>query len=611
MIEKIKSPEDLKKIEEKDLSILCQEIRAYIETIVEKNGGHLASNLGAVELIVAQHRIFNSPTDKIIFDVGHQSYTHKILTGRYESFSTIRKFKGISGFPKSLESPHDAFNTGHSSTSISAALGMATARDLDNENYHIIANIGDGALSGGMALEALNHIGHTNKKIIIVLNDNEMSISEPVGAIAKQLTKISSGSTYRNLKYKLTQKLIVTALGRYLRRFLSRIKGMIKHLFSSKGLFFEHFGLTYLGPYDGHDIIGLEEGFKIAKNIDSPVLVHVITKKGKGNYFAEDNPEKYHGVSPSGNKKFKSFTSIFGEYLVELAVENKKITAITAAMCTGTGLELFREKLNDRFFDVSIAEQHGLTFAAGQAISGYHPFISIYSTFMQRGVDQVIHDICMQNLPVTMILDRAGLVGEDGETHHGVFDISSFGSIPNLVYMEPKDGTELKRMMKFSTVYNGPTMIRFPKASTTDEVDYDLLEMVNLGDFELQNNQNVKTKKFAIIGLGSEFTVASNIADILGNKGYDFDVYNPRFISPISKKTLLELEKYQMVFTLENHVVIGGFGSLLKSRLLTPKVYSFGLPNSFIEHGSISEIREEIGFTQEKILTEIERIISE
>ncbi len=612
MIEKIKSPEDLKKIEEKDLTILCQEIRTYIETTVEKNGGHLASNLGAVELIVAQHRIFNSPTDKIIFDVGHQSYTHKIITGRYEPFSTIRKFKGISGFPKSLESPHDAFNTGHSSTSISAALGMATARDLDNENYHIIANIGDGALSGGMALEALNHIGHTNKKIIIVLNDNEMSISEPVGAIAKQLTKISSGSTYRNLKYKLTQKLILTAPGRFLRRGLSRIKGVIKHMFSSKGLFFEHFGLTYLGPYDGHDIIGLEEGFKIAKNIDGPVLVHVITTKGKGNYFAEDNPEKYHGVSPSGNKKFKSFTSIFGEYLLELAKQDKKITAITAAMCTGTGLELFREKLTDRFFDVSIAEQHGLTFAAGQAMSGYHPFISIYSTFMQRGVDQVIHDICMQNLPVTMILDRAGLVGEDGETHHGVFDISLFGAIPNLVFMEPKDGAELKKMMKFSTVYNGPTMIRFPKASTTDDDNNGIIELENLGDFELYTDQNKDSDfKLAIIGLGSEFTVASNIADKLRTQGYDIDVYNPRFISPISKDTLLNLEKYQKVFTLENHVVIGGFGSLLKSRLLNPKVYSFGLPNSFIEHGSISELRQEIGFTQDNILKEIERIISE
>lgn len=608
MIEKIKSPQDLRNIEEKDLSILCQEIRTYIENIVEKNGGHLASNLGAVELIVAQHRIFNSPTDKIIFDVGHQSYTHKILTGRYDTFSTIRKFKGISGFPKSLESPHDVFNTGHSSTSISAALGMATARELDGEKYHIIANIGDGALSGGMALEALNHLGHINKKIIIVLNDNEMSISEPVGAIAKQLTKISSGSTYRNLKYKLTQKLILTALGRYLRRFLSRIKGVIKHMFSSKGLFFEHFGLTYLGPYDGHDIIGLEEGFKIAKNIEGPVLVHVITTKGKGNYFAEDNPEKYHGVSPSGNMKFKSFTSIFGEYLVELANENKKITAITAAMCTGTGLELFREKLPDRFFDVSIAEQHGLTFAAGQAISGYRPFISIYSTFMQRGVDQVIHDICMQNLPVTMILDRAGLVGEDGETHHGVFDISLFGSIPNLVFMEPKDGAELKRMMKFSSSYNGPCMIRFPKASTTDEGIEETYEILNIGDFEKNKEAEYK---IAIVGLGSEFIVASNIAEILRLKGYSIDVYNPRFISPISKQTLLELDKYERVFTLENHVVVGGFGSILKSRLSKTKVHSFGLPNNFIEHGSIGELREEIGFTQDKILQEIERIISE
>lgn len=314
MIEKIKSPADLKLVEEKDLLNLCQEIRDYIEKVVKNNGGHLASNLGAVELIVAQHRIFDSPTDKIIFDVGHQSYTHKIITGRYDAFPTIRQFKGISGFPKHMESPHDAFNTGHSSTSISAALGMATARDLNNENYHIIANIGDGALSGGMALEALNHLGHINKKIIIVLNDNEMSISEPVGAIAKQLTKISSGSAYRNLKYKLTQKLIVTTVGRFIRRVLSRLKGIIKYMFSFKGLFFEHFGLTYLGPYDGHDIIGLEEGFKIAKNIDGPTLMHVITTKGKGNENAEDNPEKYHGISPLGNKKLKSYTSIFGEY---------------------------------------------------------------------------------------------------------------------------------------------------------------------------------------------------------------------------------------------------------------------------------------------------------
>ncbi len=612
MLEKINSPEDLKKIEEKDLWLLCQEIRDHIEKVVKQNGGHLASNLGAVELTVAQHRIFESPTDRIIFDVGHQSYTHKILTGRYDSFSTIRQFKGLSGFPKTSESPHDAFNTGHSSTSISAALGMATVRDLNNDNYHIIANIGDGALSGGMALEALNQLGVTEKGIIIVLNDNEMSISEPVGAIAKQLTKISSGSLYRNLKYKLTQKLIVTAFGRFTRRVLSRLKGIVKYMFSSKGLFFEHFGLTYLGPYDGHDIIGLEEGFKIAKNIEGPTLVHVITKKGKGNYFAEDDPEKYHGVSPIGNSKKKSFTSIFGEYLVELAKTNKKITAITAAMCTGTGLELFRKQINERFYDVSIAEQHGLTFAAGQAISGYHPVISIYSTFMQRGVDQVIHDICMQNLPVTMILDRAGLVGEDGETHHGVFDISLFGVIPNLIFMEPKNGTELKQMMKFAINHNGPTMIRFSKAATLEEaVTYDFDEEI-IGDFQIQdlNNENID-KKYALIGLGSEFNMAKDIIIDLKNKGYDIDLFNPRFISPISSITLIRLEKYEKIFTLENHVVVGGFGSLLKARLLKPEVHIFGLPNLFIEHGSISQLREEVGFTKENICNQIERILSE
>lgn len=610
MIEKIKSPEDLRQIEEKDLLDLCQEIRDYIEKVVNKNGGHLASNLGAVELIVAQHRIFDSPNDKIIFDVGHQSYTHKLLTGRYEEFSTIRKFKGISGFPKTMESPHDVFNTGHSSTSISAALGMATARDLNKDKYEIIANIGDGALTGGMALEALNHIGHINNKIIIVLNDNEMSISQPVGAIAKQLTKISSGSLYRNLKYKLTQRLITNAPGRALRRVLSRIKGLIKYMFSSKGMFFEHFGLTYLGPYDGHDIIGLEEGFKIAKNIEGPVLVHVITKKGKGNYFAEDNPEKFHGLSPVGNKKLKSFTNIFGEHIVELANSNDKITAITAAMCTGTGLELFREKLPERFFDVSIAEQHGLTFAAGQAISGYRPFVAIYSTFMQRGVDQVIHDICMQNLPVTMILDRAGLVGEDGETHHGLFDISLFGSLPNLVFMEPKDGSELKKMLEFATSHTGPVMIRFPKTSTTEDDDSSAIaiDKDTIGDFVFKvYDQRSNSRKVAIIGLGSEYFMAEEIAGELR----DIDVVNPRFITPVSEKTLKQLEEYEIIFTIENHVSIGGFGSLLKSRLNNPEVHSFGLPNSFIEHGSIPELREEIGLTKENIRLQMERILSE
>lgn len=601
MIETIHTPVDLKKVEEKDLSLLCAEIREYIVEVTKENGGHLASNLGAVELTIAEHRIFNSPTDHIIFDVGHQSYTHKILTGRYQSFRTIRKFKGLSGFPKTQESIHDAFNTGHSSTSISAALGLASARDLAGETFDIIANIGDGALTGGIALEALNHIGFVNNKIIIVLNDNEMSISPPVGAISKQLTKISSGSTYRNMKYKITVILVKTALGRRLRRALSRVKSIIKHIFSSRGSFFEHFGLTYLGPYDGHDIIGLEEAFRLSKRTDKPTIVHVITKKGKGDWEAESDPEKYHGVAPVGNKKIKSLTNIFGEHLVELAIKHEKITGITAAMCTGTGLNLFRERIPERFFDVSIAEQHGLTFAAGQAMGGYHPFISIYATFMQRGVDQVIHDIAMQNLPVTMILDRAGLVGEDGETHHGVFDISLFGNIPNLIFMEPKNGCELKKMMDFAYSYPGPSMIRFPKAASLDEE----IDMASIELGFMEEVIKLDQSEIVIVALGSEMEMALELAKSLGNSSHKVDVYNARFISPISDATIALLEQYKHIITLENHVVHGGFGSLLKSRLNQGKVHSFGLPNEFISHGTIKELREEAGYTLKEVLAAV------
>lgn len=606
MLETIHSPEDLKKIAEKDLAGLCEELRVYISEVVHANGGHLASNLGAVELTVAQHRIFNSPTDKIIFDVGHQSYTHKILTGRYEQFRTIRKFGGISGFPKHLESPHDAFDTGHSSTSISAALGMAAARDLLGQDHQIIANIGDGALTGGMALEALNHEGHIGKKIIIVLNDNEMSISDPVGAIANQLTKISSNSHYRSMKYKLTEKLVRTGTGRRVRRLLSRGKSTLKYMFSAKGMFFEHFGLTYLGPYDGHDIIGLEEAFKIAKNISSPCLVHVITTKGKGDESAMEDPEKYHGVTPSGGKKAKSFTSVFGSHLLKRAQEDRKITAITAAMCTGTGLDLFREQLPERFFDVSIAEQHGLTFAAGQAISGLHPVIAIYATFMQRGADQVIHDICMQNLPVTMILDRAGLVGEDGETHHGVFDICLFGAIPNLLFMEPKDGPELERMLDFALSHNGPSMIRFPKGAIEDSP---CAEVLDLADGGMEQLIQAEGARLAIVALGSEERMGRWLADRLQEKGIASDLYNPRFINPIAPASLKRLEGYDRVVTLENHVAAGGFGSLLKSGLQKARVSSFGLPNEFIGHGTVGQLREQVGFTKEQILKELEGIL--
>lgn len=606
ILKNIKSPNDLKKITEKDLRPLCMEIREYIESVVNKNGGHLASNLGTVELTVAMHRSFNAPKDKIIFDVGHQSYTHKILTGRYESFKTLRQYKGLSGFPKRSESPYDFFSTGHSSTSISAALGVAAARDIKKENFQIIAYIGDGALTGGMAFEAMNHIGHLQSKIIIILNDNEMSISENIGGVSKYLNNLSSGNIYRYFKQSLNVSLSKTAAGRKIRRVLSRFKGSVKYLFSKKGIFFEQFGLTYLGPYDGHDIIGLEEGFKIAKFIEGPVLVHVITKKGKGNEEAECNPEKFHGLSPRKDKKYRNLTEFFGSYLVKLAKENKKITAITAAMCKGTGLNSFKKEFPQRFFDVSIAEQHGLTFAAGQSAYGLHPVISIYSTFMQRGVDQIIHDICLQNLPVTMISDRSGLVGEDGETHHGIFDIALFSAIPNLVFMEPKDGKELEAMLKFATMYNGPTMIRFPKESSPI-CDMEVSSIV-LGDMEMLLDNN---GDYCIVALGTEKVMAFYIAEELKRKNILIDIINPRFIKPINKSWLDKLNNYKKVFTIENHVVLGGFGSLVKSQLDKAKIYNFGLPNMFIPHGSIKEVRKGIGFTRNKILKEIEERIIE
>ena len=597
MLEKINSPEDLKDVPEKELSLLCQEIRERITQVVRQNGGHLASNLGAVELTVAQHRIFSSPRDKIIFDVGHQSYTHKLLTGRYEAFSTIRRYKGISGFPKREESLHDIFNTGHSSTSISAALGIAAARDLQGDSYDVIANIGDGALTGGMALEALNHLGHMGSKIIIILNDNEMSISAPVGAIAKQLTRISSGSAYRNMKYRITTILVKTEAGRRFRRVLSRVKSLIKHLFSTKGAFFEHFGLTYLGPYDGHDIIGLEEALRLARKTDRPTLVHVITKKGKGNEEAEINPEKYHGLSPSGKGKSQTFTEVVGSYLVKKAKEDARITAITAAMCTGTGMDAFREALPERFFDVSIAEQHGLTFAAGQAANGLRPVIAIYSTFMQRGVDQVIHDIAMQNLPVLMILDRAGLVGEDGETHHGVFDIALFANIPNLTMMEPQNGAELQMMMDYALMHNGPVMIRFPKGAVEEVTELPADLKTGWGVCLDQREGS----RIALVALGAESATAEKLGDILAHDGISTDVYQGRFISPIDEGFLANLESYDTVITLENHIERGGYGTQLKAFLKGPAVLSYGLPNRYISHGSILQLREEAGLYPEAL----------
>lgn len=609
-LEDIQSPADVKEIPEKDLADLCETLRSYLTEVINETGGHLASNLGVVELSVAMHRSFDCPKDKFIFDVGHQSYIHKILTGRYEDFKTLRKYQGMSGFPKRAESDCDAFDTGHSSTSVSAALGMASARDLQGEDYYVVALIGDGSITGGMALEALNHTGYLEKNMIIILNDNEMSISENTGALSKHLRKIVSGESYRIMKQELNVMLSKTNFGRKARRGLSRIKGSFKYLFSKKGLFFEQLGLTYLGPFEGHDIIGLEEGFRTAKLINGPVLMHVLTTKGKGINHAEDDPEKYHGLPPINGKKMKNLTAFFGEKVLEIALENKKVTGITAAMPTGTGLSLFRDQIPERFFDVSIAEQHGLTFAAGQAVAGMHPVVAIYSTFMQRGVDQVIHDICMQNLPVTMVLDRAGLVGEDGETHQGVFDICLFGNIPNLVFMEPQDGLELQEMLEFAINYQGPTMIRYPKAASKvlDIKTYE--NKIELGCMEMliENNSSI-----ALVTLGTECDAGDFVVKELAKENILVDLINPRFIQPISENWLDRLNAYNKIITVENHVKIGGFGSSLRSKLNNkgPIVYNLGLPNAFIPQGSIKEVREEIRFTKEDVLEKVRACLSE
>ena len=469
-IENINLPEDLKKLDIKEKEKLSAEIRKEILNVVSNNGGHLASNLGVVELTIALHSVFNAPKDKIVWDVGHQTYVHKILTGRKDKMNSLRKRNGIAGFPKREESEYDTFNTGHSSTSISAAIGMARARDIKKENYQIVAVIGDGALTGGMALEALNDGGSSKTNFIIILNDNEMSISKNVGGISNFLSKIRSKRFYKrsnNIIKKGVSK--IPWLGNKIIKLVQDLKYSIKKIFISN-MFFEDMGYTYLGPVDGHNIEKLENILKIAKNIDGPKLIHVITKKGKGYEPAEKNPDKFHSTGPfeietgkSKKAKSKDYSKVFGDKLVSLAEKNNKIVAITASMKDGTGLKDFAEKFKDRFFDVGIAEGHAIGMAAGMATNGIIPVVPIYASFYQRGYDQVIHDVCMQNLHVVLCSDRAGIVGADGETHQGILDLSFFNIVPNLVIMAPKNFKELEDMLEFAIDYNGPIYIRYPR----------------------------------------------------------------------------------------------------------------------------------------------------
>ena len=611
LLESINNPNDLKKLSAEQLPLLAEEIRQFLLETVSNTGGHLGSNLGTVELGIALHYCFDSPKDKIVWDVGHQAYTHKILTGRRERFHTQRQYKGISGFPKRCESEHDAFGVGHASTSISAALGMAVAADLGGTRNHAIAVIGDGSLTGGMAFEALNQAGHLKKNLIVILNDNEMSISKNVGAFSAFISRKMTGRYFRDLKKEM-QGLItnIPAIGKDVLHFARKAENSLKS-FLTPGSLFEALGFDYLGPLDGHDLPQLIEVFNNINELDGPLLVHVMTTKGKGYKPAEDKPSKYHGVgvfdvaTGKGAPKAtaKSFTDVFGETIVALAEQDPKIVAITAAMPDGTGLNGFAERFPQRFFDVGIAEQHGLTFAAGLAADGFRPVAAIYSSFVQRGYDQVFHDICLQNLPVTIAMDRAGLVGDDGPTHHGVFDISYLRHLPGLTMMAPKDENELRHMLK-TAIYSGrPMALRYPRGSGYGvEMDAEVREL-EIG----RGEQLLDGSDLCIIAIGSTVYPALEAAEALGRKGISAGVVNARFIKPLDAELIQAVaNKTGRLLTVEENALQGGFGSavlelLYDSGLQHVKIKRLGIPDRYIEQGSQAQLRNDVGIDAQGI----------
>ena len=607
ILDKVNEPKDLKNLNIKEQEQLAEEIRQELINIVSKNGGHLASNLGVVELTIALHFIFNTPEDKIIWDVGHQSYVHKILTGRKNKMDTLRKLNGIAGFPKTNESIYDAFNTGHSSTSISVGTGMARARDLLNENYDVIAVIGDGSLTGGMAQEALNDAGASKTKIIVILNDNEMSISKNVGGIPIFLSKLRTRKFYKNANSRIKKyTLKIPVVGEKIVNFVRRTKKTLKQTFIPN-MYFEDIGFTYLGPVDGHNIEKLESILKSAKEVDGPVLVHIITKKGKGYKFAEENPDKFHGISAFDSKTGekigipkKDYSKVFGDKLIELARKDKKIVAVTAAMKDGTGLKEFASEFPNRFFDVGIAEGHAVGLIAGMAKAGLKPVLPLYSSFLQRAYDQLIHDIALQNIPVTICIDRAGIVGNDGETHHGVFDMSFASAIPNLCIMAPKDFKELEDMLEFAVNYNGPVLIRYPRGGEGNnkfkniaKIEYGKAEIINTED------QN-KESKITIIAIGKMVDRAIDVAKILSEKGIKAQIINARFLKPLDEETIIKFAKRtNYVVTMEDGMLNGGLYTnvldiINRNNLNNVKILPVGYNNCFVTHGSVDELEKQM-----------------
>ncbi|MDC3415477.1 1-deoxy-D-xylulose-5-phosphate synthase [Aquibacillus salsiterrae] len=618
----IKDPSFLKAMSNEELENLSYEIRQFLIEKLSVTGGHLGANLGVVELTLALHKYFDSPTDKLIFDVGHQSYIHKMLTGRTSQFETLRQYKGLCGFPKMSESEHDVWETGHSSTSLSAAMGMTIARDLKGEKNFVVPIIGDGALTGGMALEALNHIGHEKKNIIVVLNDNEMSIANNVGALHNALGRMRSAGKYIRVKEELEWLMKkIPAVGGKLAQTAERIKDSMKY-FMVPGMLFEEFGFTYYGPVDGHDFNALQENLQYAKKTEGPVLVHVITQKGKGYYPAEsDKKDKWHGVGPykiDSGELIKpqsappAWSSVVSGTLQKIAKQNERLAVITPAMVLGSKLDKFQQEFPDRLFDVGIAEQHATTMAAGLATQGIKPFLAIYSTFLQRAYDQVLHDVCRQNLNVAFGIDRAGLVGADGETHQGVFDISFLRHMPNMVIMMPKDENECQHMVNTAVQYNqGPIAVRFPRGNALGVPMEAELKTISIGTWEVLK----EGKDAAILTFGTTIEMALQAREQLQESGIQAKVVNARFIKPLDEKMLEELFTSGLpILTIEESALQGGFGSAILEFAEThgypiENIRRLGIPDQFIEHGKVEELLAEIGLTTEAVVETVSKMV--
>lgn len=611
IIDKVNWPEDVKKLTIKEKEGLAEELREKTISAVSKTGGHLASNLGVVELTIALHSCFNMPEDKIVWDVGHQTYIHKMLTGRKDKFDTLRQMDGIAGFPRTSESEYDSFDTGHSSTSISVALGMARARDVLGKKHKVVAVIGDGAMTGGMALEALNDAGISKTNLIVILNDNEMSISKNTGGLSMFLAKLRTKKAYINSNVSAKDFIRkIPVIGEKIVTLTVKVKNSIKQLIIPK-MYFENIGFRYLGPINGHSIQDLEEIFNISKELDGPVLIHVLTKKGKGYKFAEENPNKYHSTSAfnieTGEKKSssgKDYSKVMGDKLTELARNDDKIVAVTAAMEDGTGLHKFAEEFPNRFFDVEIAEQHALGMVAGMAKEGLKPVIPIYSSFLQRGYDQLIHDIAMQELPVVVCVDRAGIVGNDGETHQGILDLSFLNTVPKMNVIAPKNFEELEKMIEFAVNFDKPIAIRYPRGGE-GKYQFSKCDEIFLGKAEMLREGSDVT----IVAIGKMVSYAMEVADELQKKGIEAEVINARFVKPIDNETITgSLGKTKRLVTIEDNVINCGLASSVKSVLEEAeeiRVLNVGYPDEFVKHGTVLDIEKKYGMDVQSIVKRV------